>query len=84
VGGDENYLLLMNTSQLIPPDGDITLEIPLEISYGAPVDDINWARITYLDLAGGTEIIRRDFQGNINTYDIGGRTLVIDNIRIAR
>lgn len=83
VGDDDNYMLLTNTSQLIPPEGSITLEIPLVIPYGTG-EVFNWAGVTYIELAVNTELTRRDYEGNTNTYETGGRTLIIDNIRIAR
>ncbi|MFZ4828323.1 MAG: hypothetical protein ACOYLB_13305 [Phototrophicaceae bacterium] len=79
---DSNYLLLRGDSNLIPPRTQMTLTIPLMLF---PDDEtFNFSKATYLDLNVGVEITRRNGNGEVNTYNTGDRTLIIDNIRLAR
>lgn len=79
---DSNYMLLRGDSNLIPPHTQMTLTVPLTLFPEA--ETFNFSKTAYLDLNVGVEITRRNGNGEVNTYTTGDRTLIIDNIRLAR
>ena len=82
--GSGTYLLTMSSTHLIPPNGARTLIIPLEVPpFSGKVFD--WSDVAYIELAVDPTLTRRDRETQEEvTYTTGPRTLIVDNIRLAR
>jgi hypothetical protein len=83
--GDEpgNYLLLTASSVALAPGEPRTVALPLVVPRG--VDrTFDFSQTTYVELSVGTSITRRNGAGELLDHDIGGSTITIGDIRLAR
>jgi hypothetical protein len=80
---DSNYVLLRNGAVVIGPETQQTFTLPLvlPLDYSSAFD---WSRVKYLNLEVNTATEQKDGFGNVTIHPIGDRTLVFDNIRLAR
>jgi hypothetical protein len=78
-----NYILLRPNSTNIAPNSTKTLEMPLVVAfpYDVPFD---FANVAYLELSVATETEQTDGFGVEQVYPLGSRTLIFDNIRLAK
>ncbi|MFN8373165.1 MAG: DUF4091 domain-containing protein [Anaerolineae bacterium] len=84
--GDDpgEYLLLRNGAIILGPQRQTTLMLPLVIPYTDNTTSFAWDAVDYIDLATNTSIEREDGYGEEQVYELTPRTLVVDNIRLAR
>ncbi len=84
IGDDPgNYLLLTANSVALAPGEMRMVVLPLVVPRG--VDrTFDLSQTTYIDLAVSTSVTRRNGAGEVVDYDIGGRTITIGDIRLAR
>jgi hypothetical protein len=85
VGDDPgNYLLLRNGAIILGPQRQTTLMLPLVIPYASSDTEFDWSAVDYIDLATNTSIERTDGFDEDRIYELTPRTIIIDNIRLAR
>jgi hypothetical protein len=83
--GDDNggYILLRPGTTNIAPNSTATIWFPLVIPFTDP-NPFNFGNVTYLELYANTQIERTNGFEEEMVYDIGARTVIIDNIRLAK
>jgi hypothetical protein len=85
IGDDPGaYLLLRNGAVILGPQRQTTLMLPLVIPYTDDVESFAWDAVDYIDLAMNTVIERTDGFEEDQVYPLTPRTIIIDNIRLAR
>jgi hypothetical protein len=85
VGDDPgNYLLLRNGAMILGPQRQTTLILPLVIPYASGDEEFDWSAVDYIDLAMNTSIERTDGFDEDHIYQLTPRTIIVDNIRLAR
>ena len=77
-----NYILLRPGATNLAPNSKITLELPLVVAFPS-TEPFNFSSVAYLEMNIGMQFSRVDGYGDEYVYQMGPRTIVIDNIRVA-
>jgi hypothetical protein len=78
-----NYLMLRPGSTNIAPNSTRTLAFPLVVAFPLQTN-FNFGAVDYFELTAGTMIDRTTGAGEDVTYFLGYRTLIFDNVRLAK
>jgi|GEM_PF-3274846 hypothetical protein len=78
-----NYLMLRPGSTNIAPNSTRTLAFPLVVAFPLQMN-FNFGSVDYFELSAGTMIDRTTGAGEDVTYFLGYRTLIFDNVRLAK